>query len=288
MQAQRWNAVYNAVGVVASQLPRGGRRFPDRAIVLVWLWAAFSHKPVVWACARGNWPLWMQRLLPKVPSPTTMCRRMRRESIAVFMEALFEHAQGPVLRTLTLAVDSTALEIRRHSKDPHARYGWASGHKGTGYRVHVLLDGGGRVMCWRVAPMNTSEEKMAARMLRRTQVCGYVLGDANYDSNPLHRVVAALGGQLVAPRPKPGTEPGHRVHAPGRLRCIEMLEGPSCFGRALYQTRQVIERFFAHADASAHGLGELPAWVRTMPRVTRWVHAKLIINALRIARSQAA
>jgi hypothetical protein len=62
-----------------------------------------------------------------------------------------------------------------------------------------------------------------------------------------------------------------------------MLEGPSPFGRALLRSRGLIERFFGNADSRAEGLGELPAWVRTHRRVRNWVHAKLIINAVRIA-----
>src|SRR2546423_14858680 len=95
MQSQRWNEVYRLVGEVAAELPRGSRRFSDRVIVLVLVWAAFNHRPISWACRRGNWMPWMQRLLPRVPSPTTMSRRLRRPSVRVFLDKVLERAQGP-------------------------------------------------------------------------------------------------------------------------------------------------------------------------------------------------
>lgn len=94
--------------------------------------------------------------------------------------------------------------------------------------------------------------------------------------------MASRGGQLVAPRRRTARDLGHTRHAPGRLRSIAMLEGPSPFGRELLRARSVIERFFGHADSHAEALGERPAWVRTHRRVRAWVHAKLIINAVPI------
>ena len=52
-----------------------------------------------------------------------------------------------------------------------------------------------------------------------------------------------------------------------------------------------MERAFANLSNFGGGLTHLPPWVRTLPRVTRWVTAKLIIyharanvrNAARVA-----
>lgn len=284
MQTRQWSELYRLVGEVSREHPRGSRRFADRVIVLVLLWAAFNHKPVFWACQRRNWPVWMQRLLPSVPSPTTMSRRSRRKSVWLFMRCVLERAQADLPRSLVAVVDGTALEIRSHSTDPHAGYGHSAGRgrSAKGYKLHVLLDLSEKLLDWRVAPMNTPESTMAGRMILKTEQLVYVVGDAGYDRNWLHHMVQARGGQLVAPRSKPCTTLGHRRHARGRLRSVLLTEGPSPFGRALLSARKSVERFFAHADASAEGLGELPSWVRTAPRVQRWVLAKLIINAVRV------
>jgi hypothetical protein len=282
MQTRRWPEVYRLVNQTAAELPRGSRRFPDRVIVLVILWAAFSHKPVSWAVRRCNWPVWTQRLLPVLPSSTTMSRRLRRDSVRTFLDRLLMNAQGPARLSLVSVIDGTALEIRGHSKDRQAGYGFGTSRKSRGYKLHLLLEPGGRVAGWRIAPMQISEKAMAQRLLLKTDQLMYVVADGNYDSNKLHQIVTAKGGQLVAPKRKAGSGLGHHRHTPGRLRSIQMLSAPGPFGHDLLNARSCIERFFANADSHSEALGELPAWIRTHRRVRLWVHAKLIINAVRI------
>lgn len=282
MQTRRWPEVYRLVNQTAAELPRGSRRFADRVIVLVVLWAAFSHKPVSWAVERCNWPVWMQRLLPVLPSSTTMSRRLRRDSIRVFLDRLLEKAQGPTRLSLVSLIDGTALEIRGHSKDRQAGYGFGTGRKSKGYKLHLLLESSGQVLQWCIAPMQISEKAMAQRLLLKANQLMYVVADGNYDSNKLHQIVTAKGGQLVASKRKANAGIGHGRHAPGRLRSIQMLAAPGHFARDLLSARLSIERFFANADSHSEALGELPAWVRTHHRVRLWVHAKLIINAVRI------
>jgi hypothetical protein len=288
MQTRRWSELYGLVVRTSMELPRGSRRFGDRIIVLVLLWAAFNHRPISWAVRRCNWPVWMQRLLPKVPSSTTMSRRLRRKSIRVFLDRLLANTQGLQRLSLVRVIDGTALEIRGHSTDKQAGYGFGTGRKAKGYKLHVLLESTGAIVAWRISPMQTNERKMAMRMLLGCEEFAYVVADGNYDSNPLHTVVAAKGGQLVTPRRKTAKGIGRSWQTRARLRSIQMLEGPSPFGRALLHSRGLVERFFGNADSHAEGLGELPAWVRTHHRVHRWVHAKLIINAVRIAQLSAA
>ena len=107
------------------------------------------------------------------------------------------------------------------------------------------------------------------------------VADGSYDSNLLHATVTARGGQLVVPR-RAAWRRTRPWQTAGRVRSAGMLEGPSPFGRDLLRARGMVERFFAHADSHSEALGELPAWVRTHRRVRLWVHAKLIINAVRI------
>jgi len=285
MQVRRWSEVYRIVAHVASELPPGSRRFPDKVIVLTLLWAAFNHRPISWATRRPNWPVWMQRLLPRVPTSTTMSRRLRRESIRMFLNRLLEAVQGTLPISLVRVVDGTALEIRGHSKDRQAGYGYSCGRKAKGYKLHVLLNSSGGVVDWRIAPMQTNEKLMARRMLLRVDGIAYLVADNNYDSRALHAIVTAKGGQLVVPRRagvgklRPGRE------NIGRMRSEHLLRGPSPeFGKDLLKARWMVERFFGNADSHAEGLGELPAWVRTHRRVRLWVHAKLIINAVRIAQ----
>ena len=57
-----------------------------------------------------------------------------------------------------------------------------------------------------------------------------------------------------------------------------MLETPvNTFGPSLYNCRTDIERVFSRWAASDVALDHLPGWVRTLPRVRRWINAKILI-----------
>ena len=139
---------------------------------------------------------------------------------------------------------------------------------------------------WRVAPMNTDERAMAERLLRAAppEVLGYVLADANFDSNKSHRVCDERGNlQLVAPRRYgPGNGTGPRRPTAGRLRSMALTESPfPAFAEQLRKDRAAVERPFGNLTNWGGGLSSLPAWVRTHRRVRRWVQAKLVLTGLR-------
>ena len=134
--------------------------------------------------------------------------------------------------------------------------------------------------------MNKDERVMAERLLKAAppEVVGYVLADANFDSNKLHQVCDGRGNlQLVTPRrygPAKGT--GHRKQAAGRLRSIELTESPfPAFAEQLLKDRGEVERQFGNLTNWGGGLSGLPAWVRTHRRVRRWVQAKLVLTRLK-------
>src|SRR5438552_2944006 len=153
---------------------------------------------------------------------------------------------------------------------------------------HALVNPRGDRGGWRLAPMNTDERVMAARLVKAApeQVQGYVVTDSNYDSNPLHALCEARPAgrlQLVNRRRYgPGHGHGHREQTAGRLRSKELLENPGPrFGEQLLEGRAQIERYFGGLVNWGGGLTCLTAWVRTHRRVQRWVQAKLVLSALK-------
>ena len=283
MEHQLWRLIV----VILNQIDKRPKRtiddFGPRDIVRVWFWAVLHDRPVSWACRRQNWPLQERRR--KLPSPSTMSRRLRSPAVRRLLNDIEEHVLRPQgVGPLIWAIDGKPLTISGCSKDRQAGYGRAASGKAKGYKLHAIISLDGAISSWRIAPMNKDEREMARRMLAVSPLQGYILADANYDSNPLHEVCEQRGDlQLVTP-PRYGfcRGRGHRRQSAGRLRSIALLSNPqSAFGRELHQERNSIERHFGNLTNWWGGLNGLPSWVRTHRRVHRWVQAKLILYALK-------
>jgi Transposase DDE domain len=215
-----------------------------------------------------------------------MSRRLRSPSVLALLDQLERRVIAPKEPGLYWILDGKPLPIGGCSKDRQAGYGKAAGGKAKGYKLHALIGSDGSIAQWRVAPMNKDERVMAERMLKSAPpgVHGYIVADANYDSNRLHRICDQRGNlQLVTPRrygPQKGT--GHRQQTAGRLRSIAITENPyPAFGQRLLQDRAAIERHYGNLTNWGGGLSGLPAWVRTHRRVHRWVQAKMVLAALK-------
>jgi hypothetical protein len=285
MEHQLWLSIVAVIATLNKVRKPTTYDFSDEDIVKAHYWSVLHDRPVSWACDQRHWPLCQRR--KALPSPSTMSRRLRTRSVRVLLNALEQRVVAPQQPGLFWMIDGKPLPISGCSKDRQAGYGRAANCKAKGYKIHALVGSEGAIAAWRVAPMNKDERVMAARLLRTASIQGYVVGDANFDSNKLHQVCDAGGDlQLVTPRRygrKHGI--GHRKHAAGRLRSIHLTENPyPAFGKQLLRDRGNIERRFAHMTNWGGGLTCLPPWIRTHRRVHRWVQAKLVLTALK--RSQ--
>lgn len=254
--------------------------YSDASVFAVYLWAALCDRPVCWACRLDNWPGGLRR--GPLPDASTVSRRMRRPSMRKLRERL-EHALNRDEKwSLIIALDGKPLPIGPNSHDRHAGFGRSSGTMAKGYKLHAAVTRHGGMLGWRLSPMQGDEREMGRRILRDLRHQGYVLADTNYDSTKLHELTTSAGGQLVTTRRKRGSGLGHRRHAEGRLRAIEMLENrENRFGWELFHERNAVERSFGTLACAAGCLTHLPPWVRTYRRVENWVGAKLIIYAAR-------
>jgi IS5 family transposase len=188
-------------------------------------------------------------------------------------------------------LDGKPLVVAAHSTDRDARWGRGAGQQNNGYKLHAITAGRPMPEQWALTPLNVDERVVARRLIQRLQGTGYLLCDGMFDSSDLHDRAAAVNHHLLCPRRKPGTGLGHRRHSEHRLRSMEMLEPPgniNDYGLRLYQQRGQIERDFGNLVSFGGGLQGLPAWVRRIWRVRAWVYGKLLINAVRIRRLQAA
>ena len=280
MEHQLWRAIV-AVLATLDKKPKGRCAYSDERVVQVYYWAVIHDRPNSWACRPENWPPHLRRR--RLPSDSRLSRRLRSPSVVALLAALERRVTAPAGPGLFWMIDGKPLPIGGSSKDRQAGYGRAAGGKAKGYKVHAIIGTGG-IAAWRVAPMNKDERVMAARLVRAAAIQGYLVGDSNYDSNPLHAVCDRLGElQLIARRRRgAGTALGHHRHSAGRLRSVERTENPSpAFADQLLRDRSAIERAFGNWVNWGGGLTTLPPWVRTHGRVHRWVQAKLVLAALK-------
>ena len=283
MEHQLWKAIVAVLTTLGKPRKRRAADYTDHDIVGVYYWAVIHDRPNVWACRAKHWPIHLRRR--PLPSPGTLSRRLRAESVVALLDALERRVTAPRGPGLFWMIDGKPLVIGGCSKDRQAGYGRAAGGKAKGYKLHALVGADGSVPVWRVAPMPKDERVMARRMVRQAAIQGYLVGDSYFYDNRLHDVCLDKGElQLVTPRRyRHAKGRGHHRHSPGRLRCLEILDSPDPrFGRGLFRQRRAIERYFGNLTSFGGGLGPFPAWVRTHRRVHRWVQAKLIFNALRM------
>lgn len=281
MERELWSQLMTAIQDVARTRCCSNRFTYDTALVVrVYLWSVLHDRPVYWACQRRNWNA--QSRPSRLPSQSTMSRRLGSMPVADFLKAMGRRLSGRVDRGLVKILDGKPLPISRHSGDGDSAFGRGAGGVDRGYKLHVIWGNAAMPQAWAVCPMNISEVRVAGELLPSLRGCGYVLGDGNYDRNALYDLAARRNHQLLACRSKPYTDLGHRRHSAHRLRAIELLEGPGDYGRDLYALRRQIETHFAALTSFGGGLTCLPPWVRRLRRVRLYVHGKLLINAARI------
>jgi hypothetical protein len=283
MERELWPLLYQALRDAAAAFRQKYVHYQPWTVAAVLLWAALHDRPVSWACNPQHWTT--TRLRPvRLPSQSTLSRRLRRVAFGLFLNWLTEYFRGAGLPGLALSLDGKPLLVGGNSHDPDARYGRAAGHLGKGYKLHTVWGMRPLPEVWEVTALHEHEVNVAERLVRRLSGGGYLVTDGNYDANRLFDAAAARGYQLVAAQrdQNPGT--GHHYQSPARLRCIDLLRRP--FGRGLLARRVTIEQAFGNATSFGGGLAPLPAWVRRSWRVDYWVWAKLLINATRILRKQ--
>jgi hypothetical protein len=285
MERELWPRLYHLAMEVGQTLRLIDVTYQPHIIVLVWLWAALHDRPVNWACEEKNWAT--TRLRPAtLPDPSTLSRRLRRVDTAMLMRAMVDRVRQEADPQLVAVIDAKPLPVGGASEDPEARWGrGAGGVWAKGYKLYAIWGSRPVPETYRVHTMNTSEDNVALDMISDLSGNGYLLGDGEYDANPVFDAAGAAGYQLLAPRKEPEAGLGHRPQSPFRLRCIERMR--SAFGRGVYRLRRGIERTFGTLTSFGGGLSPLPAWVRHLERVWLWVSAKLLINGERALVHQA-
>jgi hypothetical protein len=265
-----------------------GHTYGDGLIAFVYFFAVLSGRSPKWACRRTSWPPWCRAVLPQpLISYSQLNRRLKADAFQQFAGRLNAELRGRLPRDDAKVVDGKPLVIGGYSHDRDAAVwgkvpdGWA-----RGYKLHVIVDAAsGAIDAWAVTALNGGEATMLRRDLLggRVDLRGCTLrGDANYDSNPTYRAVAAAGGRHVAQRRKAGTGLGHHPQHPDRLRAVRELEQTPGGLADHKRRRNRVEQVLAHLGNLSFGLWALPPFVRRLSRVRPWVAAKITLYHLHL------
>ena len=283
MSSHEWQVLYQMIQRASRRLPRAKRqpRFSDTLIVAMYFWSVLHDRPQCWACQRRNYH---RPFLPRrLPSVSRFNRRIRSERCQAILSAVAA-MPTPAAATVIQLLDGRPLTVGACSKDQQAQPGRVYGGFARGYRLHACMNENGYFLAWKVTPLNTAEKRVARELLRQTRPGGLVLADGNYDAGYLYDQVADSGGQLLA-TPRKGAGGGHRPLSPHRRLALYLWQSHGPWIRA---QRKAIDRFFGQHSSYGGGLAPLPAWVRTLERVERWVQAKITLYHVRIYLRQKA
>lgn len=278
MCSRMWREVYQAICAIDKLLPRPKRRpvYSDVQIVAMFVWAAAHDRPMVWGCDPRNYD---RTFRPRtLPSQSRFSRRLRTERCQAILKQLPEQTKHAATPGQLHYLDGRPLPVGPCTKDADATAGRVYGGFSRGYRLHACMRKDGFFAAFEIRPLNVSEKTVASDLLERVRPTGWVLADGNYDSGALYECAAQWGGQLLAP-PRVGKNPGHRKANPHRERAIRLWR---LLGRWARAERKAIDRFFGQHSSYGGGLAPLPAWVRTLDRVTRWVTVKIALYHARL------
>ena len=289
MDRRIWSIITQGVVSVNRAIPRTGRRpaFSDVLIVRMYLWSVWHERPLCWACDRQHYgSLFRPRRLPSV---SQFCRRIKSPRIGQMLNLLNRRlTEGSESSALTF-LDGKAMPVSRNTRDKQAKKGYADGAFRRGYKLHAWASEDGRILRHCVRSMNEGEPNTARELFDVPLAGSLVLADANYDSATLYQTVHEHGGYLVTPLKGQATsEQGLRYMPLARRRMMTLWQQKSRLCRKVLEERVQIERIFSALTCFGGGLSPLPAWVRTLRRVERWVAAKLAIYHARLLAREAA
>ena len=285
MDRDIWTALMASLRRAERRVPQTMRRcrYSDRLILTMLLWAAGHDRPMSWACQREHYhsPCRPTRL----PSVSQFSRRLRKERIACVLDQMHRDLLGPLTTSGPTMVDGKALPVSDYSRDPDARDGYGSGRMHRGYKLHSWVLADGRIARFIVRPLNEGEPTIARQLLADVPAPTLIVGDANYDSAGLYRQIHEQGNWLVTPlKGQSRYPPRWRRMGQGRCLAIRLWRRRPDICERLGKRRDTLEGAFGALSNFGGGLAPLPAWVRRLDRVTRWVSIKVMIYHARLQR----
>ena len=292
MDRELWRTVLSEVKRAARRVPRVGRRprFADWLIVALYIWSVWHDRCLSWACDRSHYgPLFRPR---KLPSISQFTRRVKTPEVQAILQQVHNALAERGLTTDAVYIDGKPLLVSPVSKDRQATRGKISGGFGKGYKLHAVVNDRRRIVVWSVMGLNVAEQSVAAELLALLPPLtpqALVMADSNYDSAPLYKQGDERGVVLITPlkgQARVGPEGHHPMTliqmGPARRELVQTWKDRPELMHLVLKMRDEIERVFGVLVCTGGGLAGLPAWVRTLDRVRRWVGVKIILYNARL------
>ena|SRR4051812_1383578 len=281
-----WKIVFQSIRRAARRLPSPRRRpqFPDSLIVAMFLWSVWQHRPLCWACDRSHYgALFRPRKLPSISQFTRRVKTWRCQQI---LQHVHNDLAKPHLPTSVSYLDGKSMLVGPVSRDKTARRGWVSGGTAKGYKLHAWVTEDRRIPLWSVTPLNIGEAPVAMELCRKMPMLSdnaLVLADSAYDAKYLYNLITQHNGRLLARLKGAAEHPSTlRQMGPVRREALAAWSTLPRISRWLMKSRVAVENVFSRICS----LSQLPSWVRSQPRVTRWVGGKLILYHARLKAQQ--
>lgn len=289
MEQSQWGIVRAAIRQITRSFPRLKRaQHGDFSITCLYFWAVLHDRPMTWAVDRSNYNRTF-RPRKTIPSISQLNRRIASDRFQLILQRVHERLAGGT-RYKGLTFDGQALQVNGASRDRDARFGHVPGGTGKGYKLHAMVTSDGKIPVFSVTSLNTHELPVARQMLETLphDLSGVlVMADGNYDAHVLHKQVARRGGFLITrPRGRAKHPVTRRQMGRSRRLMIDLWDRCPKLMKRVYHYRKQIERRFGNLSCTPGLLTSLPKFVRGLPRVRRFVGAKICLyHSHRIAKS---
>jgi hypothetical protein len=301
MDRDVWTNLMAAVDRAIAKLKPTGRKptYSHRLIAGMYFWSAWHNQSLSWACDREHYNGGLFRPRGALPSISRFSRRVKEPMFQRLLQLVHDDLAASGLSSPVLYVDGKPLTVSPVSKDPDARRGHVTGGFAKGYKLHAYVTERRRITVWSVTALNVAEQSVAAALSEYLPAApspdALAMGDSNFDAAPLHKALGARGWPLLTPLKAQQRVKDGRHHLlmlvqvrPGRRAAVAVDRACPDLKRLVLKGRNNVEGTFSVLAAAGLSYA-LPTFVRRLPRVTRWVGAKIILyHARLLAQEQAA
>ena len=297
MDRDGWQILKASVNRVCRRLKvkRRKLKFSNQLITLMYFWSAYHDRCLSWACDPSHYGDWFRPR--KLPSISQFTRRVAEDVFQVILQRVHDDLARVGFASPVNYLDGKPLTVSPVSKDPDARSGHVTGGFAKGYKLHAQVSENRRILVWSVMPLNVAEQSVAMAMtpaLPGAAPLALTLADSNYDSAPLHKAQAEYDRLLLTPlRGQERVKDGQhhpvtlRQMGPERRDALAVWDEHPALAAFVLKQRNNVEGVFSVLTVALK-LGPLPAHVRRLRRVRRWVGAKIILYHARLTAQERA